>query len=291
MYCSLGRGLVTTLSKLRKKITLIHAKGLLLCNALKLSVFFFTEDVLSLVENISGLRENIRSNVEGSDSFAACVTDDLLVQYVRKFRRVYEERGNDKNGSTFLVEYTKEKENRYREKWLSQVETREDRALQSYIAFMQGPSTFRILQVFMNRFGLQWSYWMPSFPIEHLIEEIKRFGPHLFGGQLGRGLLSTSLAPSYLQDKVGCSLYRCTPVAASSNLPNHVIVVVGAQKIRCLEKTVYFIDPNDVSDPTLPRIVYTMDYNWFSRNVVPIGMDAAHENAPLYACHFMDSRL
>ena len=111
------------------------------------------------------------------------------------------------------------------------------------------------MQYHLNR-----SAWHPSHPIERLIREISKHGPHAVNGHIGQEFYEDK--PFKLTEKVeGRTVFGWKPTAQrKSNLPSfHVVVLVGA---RSEKGHVYFIDPLDGSDPKNieTQIIYVMSY-------------------------------
>jgi hypothetical protein len=98
-------------------------------------------------------------------------------------------------------------------------------------------------------YNLNRSSWTPKLGIDKLIEELKNHGPMMVGGHFGT--FTYSEPPYEMTTKAGDrSLYAWKPgnVRLESEDAAHSIVLVGAKKVKD-KSYVYFVDPNDPSDP------------------------------------------
>ena len=111
-------------------------------------------------------------------------------------------------------------------------------------------------------YGLEISSWRPVHPIESLIQELKQHGPLFVQGCFGSEYYSV---PPRKLEKVleGREVYGWlkSDLKESSFVNDHAILIVGAEKIET-RGFVYFIDPNDESDPQdiKKQKIYVMSY-------------------------------
>lgn len=108
------------------------------------------------------------------------------------------------------------------------------------------------------------SSWNPEKTIDLIIQDLKIHGPLLAGGMLGTPFYQS--APYELNEKISGHTIMAWKIGAYKDKGNgncHFIVVVGAEKV--LEKKfIYFIDPNDASDPASPaQKIYKISYDRF----------------------------
>jgi hypothetical protein len=112
-------------------------------------------------------------------------------------------------------------------------------------------------------FNLVESCWNPELPVESLIEQLHLHGPHLVVGKIGRPFYE--IPPFELKVKVaGRAVFgwKPEPLRKEENTgAGHFVVIVGA-KLEEGKGYVYFVDPNDGSDPRDPSVqkVYVISY-------------------------------
>ena len=134
-----------------------------------------------------------------------------------------------------------------------------------------------------KRFNLQISPWNPQQPIKQLVTELEKRGPLVVGGCFGA--LHYAVPARDLGKKIGeRAVYGWTKTDPKNqnHVTAHTILLVGAEKTSTQE-LVYYIDPEDVSDPLHPekQRIYCMsyekltslgticDYHGFLRNNAP----------------------
>ena len=106
------------------------------------------------------------------------------------------------------------------------------------------------------------SSWTPEDPVDILATEIQTHGPHVVGGYFGRGYYLNP--PQKLEIQInGRDVYAWTSTdrKKTEDEDRHMILLVGVEETP-KSKTVFFIDPNDESDPehSEKQCLYAMDY-------------------------------
>lgn len=112
----------------------------------------------------------------------------------------------------------------------------------------------------MQLLGLELSTWDPKQPFECLVEELKKNGPLRVLGFFGRG--ATHLPPKKTNWKVdNRDVYSWLPSERKHAPFAHSVLLIGAEKFPT-RNIVYYIDPNDTSDPSHPekQKIYAMSY-------------------------------
>ena len=100
-----------------------------------------------------------------------------------------------------------------------------------------------LLDIYKKAYVLENSSWNPSQPIQKLIEQLKIHGPHYVTAQFGvspKGKATPT--DQIIEDRPVLQWNGCEKMAEE----NHSVVIVGTDAAK---KTVYFLDPNDGSDP------------------------------------------
>ncbi len=115
------------------------------------------------------------------------------------------------------------------------------------------------------------SSWNPSQGPEALIEQLRVYGPHVIGGLIGKRHYedAPSVQPNLVQGrqihywKVGAKI--------SPSTIGHIVVVVGAQ-IKNGKGFVYFLDPEDGSNPRdlKSQKVYVMSYDKLKEKITSL---------------------
>ncbi|MEI6243014.1 MAG: hypothetical protein WCP39_06390 [Chlamydiota bacterium] len=119
-------------------------------------------------------------------------------------------------------------------------------------------------------YGCKLSPWHPEKPIDVLIEQLQLHGPHFVEGRLGSSFYEEN--PFQLSQKIeGRPVFGWKPNAKRINedsLEFHVVVIVGA-KVDNEKKFVYFIDPQDGSDPSniTTQKIYIISYERFRSSI------------------------
>lgn len=124
-----------------------------------------------------------------------------------------------------------------------------------------------LLDIFTMRasaehYGLKISSWHPKQPIESLMEQLQARGPHVVSGAFGRGFYG--VPPRKLNKKIeGRDVFGWikTDPKLQAVSSGHTMVLVGAE-IRSNQGVVYYVDPDDGSDPKSPekQRIFTMSY-------------------------------
>jgi len=108
-------------------------------------------------------------------------------------------------------------------------------------------------------YGAKKSSWHPDQPLENLIEQLNRHGPHYVAGKFGQMYYEDP--PSELPTKVeGRSILRWKPnTKRVEGVSLHAVIIVGADSKK---KHVYYIDPIDGSHPNdiTSQKIYVMSY-------------------------------
>ncbi|MEC7838649.1 MAG: hypothetical protein VX777_01265 [Chlamydiota bacterium] len=134
-----------------------------------------------------------------------------------------------------------------------------------------------IVDLMTKLFNLTPFNWSPNDTIDDLIQELKEKGPAVFYGQLGAEFYKE--APFKLKSKKTIgehAVYGWRPGQQISNpSAGHVVLAIGAEKIKD-KGYVYYIDPNEESDPKYPqkKKVYISSYKGFcEKSVTSIGSE------------------
>ena len=110
-----------------------------------------------------------------------------------------------------------------------------------------------------EHYGIKISSWLPSQPIENLIDELTHHGPLGVAGSFG--WVSYDVPARKLGKKIeNRDIYYWRKDDPKKDV-GHIILIVGAEKIG-INGFVYYIDPNDDSDPAHPETqpIYMMSY-------------------------------
>ena len=99
-------------------------------------------------------------------------------------------------------------------------------------------------------YGCKEAKWNPENGIDELIQQIKENGPLLIRATMGRSCYVEE--PKKLSETIeGRSIYGWPPNSPRREIA-HVVILVGARKDDKGNSTVYYIDPNDPSEPYQP---------------------------------------
>ncbi len=146
----------------------------------------------------------------------------------------------------------------FKKQW-SEVQLYEE---QSVLQALADEVSFKIRQ-------LQASFWHPSQEIDQLISELWLHGPHMIGGYFGKVYYIDE--PILLKDRIQNRKIYAWPVGAKRKVDTvaHSVVIVGANKV---DKRVYYIDPQDGSNPAQPDSakVYATSYETLRKNIITI---------------------
>jgi len=130
--------------------------------------------------------------------------------------------------------------------------------------------SFAFRATYQKCYQLPESDWNPSKPISHLIAQIKERGPHYIKGMFGKSYYQDP--PKPMKEKIqGRTLWYWPENADRIDLPeSHSIVIVGAAEGESRGGLVYFVDPQDGSDPADPekQKIYVMSYNRLRSSIV-----------------------
>lgn len=115
---------------------------------------------------------------------------------------------------------------------------------------------------------LRVSTWSIRDPIDRMISELKEKGPLVVGGQFST--IFYSQAPFHYKTICDREIYAWKPKTRYPCITKgiHSVVVVGAEK-NPKGQYIYYIDPNDESDPKNPssQKIYLVSYRTFSTYV------------------------
>lgn len=133
-------------------------------------------------------------------------------------------------------------------------------------------------QVFLNTiargYQLQHSSWSPDQGVISLITEITETGPIAVGGVIGTPYYKERPLPTG-EEFGGRHTYFWNADARtlSASSSGHMILLVGAKK-EADGEFVYFIDPNDASDPSNSESqrIYRMPYLELVEHIIPIAL-------------------
>ncbi len=143
-------------------------------------------------------------------------------------------------------------------------------------------------------FSCENSSWDPSQGPQALIDQLKTYGPHLVCGLIGKSFYKE--APSQQPNLVQGRQIHFWKVGSKINESSvgHVIVIVGAQ-IQNGKGYVYFLDPEDGSDPKdlKSQKVYVMSYDKLKEKMTSldgyqlkeISEDRVFSSEKFYAVH------
>lgn len=135
-------------------------------------------------------------------------------------------------------------------------------------------------------YNLERSYWKPVDGMSKLIDALNQKGPLAIRGYFG---VSQYIDPPFqLQQQVkGRDIYGWRPEAKRrEGLPVHSVLLVGAKKVQNQE-LVYFIDPNDPSDPqdrTLQKI-YVISFKNLISNIGNVAGFITQDSPKGYGYH------
>ncbi|MGB7978603.1 MAG: hypothetical protein WCF19_05530 [Chlamydiales bacterium] len=117
-------------------------------------------------------------------------------------------------------------------------------------------------QLIAERYNMQVSSWRPCQLIGHLITELQERGPLIVEGCFGDSYYNVPATNLNTQIK-GRAVYGWLKKDSKSSRPvtGHTILLVGAEK-NGRQELVYYIDPNDESDPSHPekQRIFCMSY-------------------------------
>lgn len=128
-----------------------------------------------------------------------------------------------------------------------------------------------VMNVAADRYGLKKSTWSPARSIDDLIAEITLHGPLYIQGYFGSEFYP-EVAEFLMNDKIeGRDVYgfRLGSQMEKAGVLCHAVLLVGAKKMNKTGGYVYFIDPNNESDPKEPKKqkIYCMSYAKLARDV------------------------
>jgi hypothetical protein len=122
-----------------------------------------------------------------------------------------------------------------------------------------------VIHTMVQKYQLQPSYWTPDQPIENLIKILKEKGPMAVGGNLGKACYNVEALCSS-RKIAGRSIYYFPKGAERiKTLADHVIVLIGAEKIG--EQEVIYYHDNESSDPVAGKRIYTQSYKTFTSSI------------------------
>jgi len=139
------------------------------------------------------------------------------------------------------------------------------------------------------------SSWNPDQGVDGLIQQLKQKGPHMINASIGQSFYTTE--PKKLSETIeGRSVYGWPPGAyhktSEKEKLSHSVVLVGAKKDVGGKSYIYFIDPNDPSEPEQPSTqkMYKVSYDRFAgaiNNIVglPFALRDQVERDWPYALH------
>lgn len=128
---------------------------------------------------------------------------------------------------------------------------------------------FLAIRAAAEGYNLRLSTWSPHQNIDALIRELEAHGPVAIGGHFGERYY---VFPSR---KIGRQIegrevygWRPGTPRRDENVANHMVVVVGAEKIEG-KQLVYFLDPNFPSDPEAPenQRIFAISYANLRRHI------------------------
>lgn len=108
-------------------------------------------------------------------------------------------------------------------------------------------------------YNLKISKWSPKKSFDFFIDNLRNEGPIVVGGNFGHSYYNEH--PTVKEKFNNIPIYGWSPGSRIDSLNAHTITIIGAQKFRNQE-FVYYIDPNDASDPVNPQIrkIYKISY-------------------------------
>lgn len=130
--------------------------------------------------------------------------------------------------------------------------------------------------VLLQASGFKETQWNPKQSIEVLIDNLKIHGPLLMSGAVGK--IFYEKPPEKVNKVAGRNIYGWKKGDLKKTLHSfghrisHVVVVIGAEKGGPREGFIYFVDPNDGSEPRNPEMqrIYVTSYQNFKEKVEKI---------------------
>lgn len=120
----------------------------------------------------------------------------------------------------------------------------------------------RVFLISRECYDLEISPWHPDQPLEQLLEALRKYGPHVVFGRFGSHFYDGK--PYQLNEMIAKRPvlgWRPGTPRINENDDHHAVVLVGA---NLDEKRIYFIDPNDASNPdAASQKVYVLSYEKF----------------------------
>lgn len=220
---------------------------------------------------------NARRQKDKSDEQPSLMPEQMIL---RKYLKEFSERELPTTNFLEFVNYklsaeTFEIEARYLEKshpgYIKSLQLLEKRLDPS--DFLKAETDLIFLNQVAGDYKLQYAHWSPQDEIEDLVSQLKTTGPLAVYGRFGPSFYKEK--PSLLNESAGKRhLYSWSQDAVpDSTGSSHVVLVIGAEQgVNDLESSVYFIDPNDKSDPNNPESqrIYKVSYTHFSETVEPV---------------------
>lgn len=123
-----------------------------------------------------------------------------------------------------------------------------------------------------KQYGLAYSHWLPGAGVLGLIKELKTVGPLAIYGRFG-GVYYQNPPLLSAEDMKGRDVFFWNADATRvESACLHVVLLVGASQ-REEGNFVYFIDPNDSSDPEDIRSqpLYRISFEFFCATIQPVG--------------------
>lgn len=122
-------------------------------------------------------------------------------------------------------------------------------------------------------YGCKLSRWTPLAPIESLINELNTHGPHFVKGMLGKDFYASAPIEQAqkIEERTVLAWHRNCPLTNRSGSKLHAVLIVGAES-QGKNKNVYFIDPEDGSDPqhVATQKIYSISYEMLQRSIASL---------------------
>lgn len=129
----------------------------------------------------------------------------------------------------------------------------------------------------LQDYGFKETNWKPSNPIKYLINDLSTHGPLYVAGHIGPGYYSvppTVIPNKKIKELTGRLIYgwQSGDKRKEDSTAGHAIVVISAQPGGAKGGFVFFVDPNDSSDPNDPEAqkIYVYSYENFTKHVAPV---------------------
>lgn len=130
-------------------------------------------------------------------------------------------------------------------------------------------------------YGFKDASWTPFQPIEALIADLKERGPLVVGGTFRQYIDDAKPTKQKIQE---WQIFTWKSARLPNSVNAHSITVVGAHKDTQNKTAVYYVDPEDASDPNSPiKKMYAISYETFCKDIVSLNCSTLRHESFTYA--------